>query len=351
VAALRQADLAATLDFLREAEGVTGPAPFTPELLGRLGELVPCDAGPAFCELDRLRQRLIAETSSDGRVAGHPDDEPSDYWRLRHEHPVCWHQEQTGDFSARKVSDFTTLRELRRREIWEQRFRQLPYELGVGLPAPPWHTKVFVFHRRGRDFQERDRALLDLLRPHFVHLWESATTRRLADGLAAGAESQGELVVLDAAGAVAYATARAHRLLDEYFDHPPGARLPGAIDDWLRRDRRRLDGDSISPPAQPLTVERDRRRLVVRRATGNAWSLLLTEEMVPAAGSRPLSFREWQVLGLVDEGKSNAEIGVALWISPGTVRTHLENIYAKLGVRSRNAAVARARELKRVETA
>jgi ATP/maltotriose-dependent transcriptional regulator MalT len=33
------------------------------------------------------------------------------------------------------------------------------------------------------------------------------------------------------------------------------------------------------------------------------------------------------------------------------VRTHLENVYAKLGVRSRTAAVARGRELRRAETA
>jgi DNA-binding CsgD family transcriptional regulator len=39
----------------------------------------------------------------------------------------------------------------------------------------------------------------------------------------------------------------------------------------------------------------------------------------------------------------NAEVAEALWISPGTVRKHLENAYAKLGVRTRTAAVARFR--------
>jgi DNA-binding CsgD family transcriptional regulator len=56
-------------------------------------------------------------------------------------------------------------------------------------------------------------------------------------------------------------------------------------------------------------------------------------------------------LGHVEDGMSNAEIAAALWISPATVRTHLENVYAKLGVRSRTAAVARARDLKPVESA
>ncbi len=40
---------------------------------------------------------------------------------------------------------------------------------------------------------------------------------------------------------------------------------------------------------------------------------------------------------------SNADIAAALWISPLTVRKHLENIYAKLGVPNRAAAVAHLR--------
>lgn len=141
------------------------------------------------------------------------------------------------------------------------------------------------------------------------------------------------------------------RLLSDYFDDARGARLPTLVEDWLRRDRQRLNGDSMPSPRRPLTVERGQRRLVVTRSNGHDWALLLREESVPADGSNLLSFREWQVLGLVEEGKSNAEIAAALRIAPSTVRTHLENIYAKLGVRSRTAALARARGLKQAETA
>lgn len=54
-----------------------------------------------------------------------------------------------------------------------------------------------------------------------------------------------------------------------------------------------------------------------------------------------LTAREHEVLALVALGKTNAEIAHRLWVAPGTVRKHLENVYAKLGVNSRTAAVAR----------
>lgn len=59
----------------------------------------------------------------------------------------------------------------------------------------------------------------------------------------------------------------------------------------------------------------------------------------------PLSDRELEVMRLVAAGLSNREIGEALFISPGTVKTHVHNICGKLGVRNRVEATARAKEL------
>jgi DNA-binding CsgD family transcriptional regulator len=52
-----------------------------------------------------------------------------------------------------------------------------------------------------------------------------------------------------------------------------------------------------------------------------------------------LTARESEVLEWVGEGLTNKEIGKRLAISPGTVRKHLENAYAKLDVHTRTAAV------------
>jgi len=59
----------------------------------------------------------------------------------------------------------------------------------------------------------------------------------------------------------------------------------------------------------------------------------------------PLSEREIEVLELLADGLSNREIARKLFVTVGTVKWHLHNIYGKLGVRSRVQAVSQAREL------
>lgn len=56
-----------------------------------------------------------------------------------------------------------------------------------------------------------------------------------------------------------------------------------------------------------------------------------------------LTERERQVLERVAAGERNAEIAASLGISPLTVRKHLENVFAKLGVENRTAAAAMLR--------
>jgi DNA-binding CsgD family transcriptional regulator len=56
----------------------------------------------------------------------------------------------------------------------------------------------------------------------------------------------------------------------------------------------------------------------------------------------PLTPREVEVLQLGAEGRSTREIADVLFVSPGTVKTHFQHVYEKLGSRDRAAAVAEA---------
>jgi LuxR family maltose regulon positive regulatory protein len=58
-----------------------------------------------------------------------------------------------------------------------------------------------------------------------------------------------------------------------------------------------------------------------------------------------LSRREREVLKCISEGLSNTEISDKLFISLGTVKWHINNIFSKLDVRSRTQATVRARDL------
>ncbi len=55
-----------------------------------------------------------------------------------------------------------------------------------------------------------------------------------------------------------------------------------------------------------------------------------------------LTERQRQVLDLLAAGHTNGQIARRLGVSEGTIRTHLEHIYRRLGVTSRTAAVTHA---------
>jgi two-component system, NarL family, response regulator len=68
----------------------------------------------------------------------------------------------------------------------------------------------------------------------------------------------------------------------------------------------------------------------------------IAERLADRVSEPSLTPREIAVLELVAKGLSNREIGAALSTSAGTVKTHLERIYAKLGVGDRTAAALAA---------
>ena len=72
-----------------------------------------------------------------------------------------------------------------------------------------------------------------------------------------------------------------------------------------------------------------------------AQALVETTNQPPAPG-RTLTEREREVLALMIEGLNNTQIAGSLTVSPSTIKSHVSNILAKLGVASRTEAVTLA---------
>jgi DNA-binding CsgD family transcriptional regulator len=236
---LAHRDLDALLRFVHDASTLERDAPVIPEIVTWLHQLVPGAETATYCEIDWDRRRVCYIADDTETASDLPLDEV--LWEFRHQHAIGEHFRRTGDLRPRMMSDMLRPREWRALDLYNLYFAPMQYELKFGLPSRAGYTKMFLFHSSRRDFEERDRLVVELLRPHLQRI-------------------------------------------DETF-----------------AGRRQVTADV------------------------------------------PLTRREREVLAWVERGKTNAEIAQILWIAPGTVKKHLDNVYEKLGVRTRTAAVTRLR--------
>jgi DNA-binding CsgD family transcriptional regulator len=241
VITLGMSDMRRVIEFLNYAAELQSDHPFDKKLLLLMRELIP-SVSAGYAEMDRKR-RTVHDGRLSTEIVGNPD--PDRYFDLVQQCPMVAYRDRTGDPSAMRITDLMPTRTWRELELYRERF--WPYRLDqtmeVGLPAAPGRDRlVFLWRGYGeRDFSDRDREVLEIIRPHLVRRQELAELR---------------------------------------------ARVSG------------------SPAAVGLTP------------------------------------REREILGLVAQGKTNAEVAADLWVAPSTVKKHLENVYEKLGVSGRAAAVA-----------
>ena len=142
----------------------------------------------------------------------------------------------------------------------------------------------------------------------------------------------------------------ATRRLHERPDAPPVLALTTFDDDEVLAGMLRAGAAGFLLKGAPAE---DLQRAVREVAEGGAWldpavtGRVLTAYRA-APGSRDdgalagLTARERDVLALIGRGLTNAEIARALVVGEGTVKTHVNHLFAKLGLRDRAAAVVLA---------
>jgi DNA-binding CsgD family transcriptional regulator len=347
-ATLRRSDLSAALEFVREAGHLPDSQAFRRHVVDQLPRLVPTtmisynDISPEG-DLVLLLDPLDAWTEQRER----------DFVRLAGEHPLISHYQRTGDPLPRKISDFMGRREFHQTEIYRTVYGPMgvEYQMAVTLPAAPGGVVGIALNRDRRDFGERDRAMLELLRPHLAQLRRDAAARdaaRLLESIVDRTlgDRGRSAVAVGRGGIVAFASAGALDLIASYVPQWDRADLlPEVFLEWRRRERARG-----LAPSRDLVIDGPEGRLLARllpsaEPTGHD-VILLDDHRVGASllalAGLGLSVRQAEILLQVARGRTNAQVAAALHVSPRTVQKHLENIYDRLGVRSRAAATARA---------
>jgi CheY-like chemotaxis protein/DNA-binding CsgD family transcriptional regulator len=188
------------------------------------------------------------------------------------------------------------------------------------------------------DLRDRNRELMEQNEKLDAALQLQARTERaLRESL------DRAVLVADARGGAQFVATAAAKLLRRYFpDWKQAASLPPEITTWL-----------TSPKGGLHAVERTGARLELTCAPaageGTARLVYLDEKQPPPSPERLLVLgltpREAEILFWIAQGKTSPEIAIIVGSATATVRKHVENITAKLGVESRLAAAVRAMEI------
>jgi DNA-binding CsgD family transcriptional regulator len=229
--------------------------------------------------------------------------------------PMVNHWIVSGDMAPAKESDFISQRAWRGRGMGQLQ-RQVGAEDTLGyIVIQNSRADALALHDKWGRFGERERALLGLLRDPLMRVRSALDERvRNKELLTRVLTASGPVALIDGSGRVELASPAAYELLARY-------------------DVAVLDEGTLAA--------RDGTELVATKVddADGVVTLVLEERRRP---NPALTRREHEVLTLVRDGLTNPEIADRLAISVRTVERHLQNLYDKLDVRTRTAAVARA---------
>jgi DNA-binding CsgD family transcriptional regulator len=112
------------------------------------------------------------------------------------EHPLLAHVAATGDGSARRVSDIASDRQFRSLGLYRDFYRhaEVDYQLCFLVPHPSGGEIAVALNRKGRDFSDEERDVLQLLRPHVAQAAEIAA--RLSQPAPENVDQSGDMPLL-----------------------------------------------------------------------------------------------------------------------------------------------------------
>lgn len=338
---------AAVLDVVQAITSIDNLDEFGPAVLEGVSRLVAFDHS-SFNEVDPIGGR--------SSVVFHPSREPPEWertaWnRWSHQNPMLMHMMRTGDGSTHRLSEYLTREELHRIELYVQLYGPLrtEFQMAFALPAPQPLVIGVALNRERHDFDSDEVTIAEALRPHVMQAYRRiqliAEQRRAMTRIAGALAEEGRAFQIlddpvDGLPAV---------LLDRHFGPRQDNRLPVPVATWVEDERTASAHGPLGRLQQPLVSIRDNRRLVVRYVSASPGEpeMLSLDERIAEHDAQPLqrlglSRRQAEVLWWLTKGASSATIAREMRVAVGTVKKHLDQVYRRLGVSSRAAAVAQA---------
>ena len=353
---LKRSDFKRILEFLENLYAVQDHLSLRKNIVRALPSLIQADVH-SYTETNHQENTAILEDAPGGPVMSPTEKECYSQFSLQH--PTIAYYQQTGDGQTLKISDFLTSSEWQRTDLYSHVYRPhgLKYNLGAGLALSKEVVMALGLSRGRKDFSERDRSILNLLRPHCLQAYSNARLvtqmQQRMTALTRVVDQLDQAVLeVDAKGNIVWVTDKAKTLLQE-IERPSSQKsweLPQSIWSWAQASFNQLtDSDNLPFPFTPLKLETDRSIILIHLTLDGDNALLFFEEQSKALPLERLkqlglSPRETEILGWIAQGKSNLEIAEILGIRLGTVKTHVERVYVKLGVENRHAAIVLALE-------
>lgn len=223
---------------------------------------------------------------------------------------------------------------------------QIPIIFMTGLTETE-HV-VAAFQAGGIDYVTKPIRPQEVLARMVVHMLSARQARQARNALDAFGHATMAIHVSErvADSRAVWQTPLARELMQRYFEAQPG-QVPLELATWLQ-EQSTLATQGSEP--KPLSLTRGERQLVFslqQRTSDDDWLIVMREVSDAAAVDAvmqtfKLTLREAEVLYWVAKGKTNRDIGDILGSSPATVKKHLEHVFEKLGVETRNAAASLA---------